>query len=109
MRFLLPRRLVALAVLCASLAATAVAQPAIVYVNQNAAGATHDGSSWTTAYPELRDALAALPPTGPAAEIWIAKGTYKPTAGTDRLATFALRSNLAIRGGFAGGEAAAAN
>ena len=37
-------------------------------------------------------------------QIWAAAGTYKPTSGTDRTATFLLESGVAIYGGFAGTE-----
>jgi hypothetical protein len=39
-------------------------------------------------------------------EIWVAAGMYKPTGGTDRAATFQLRNDVAVYGGFAGTEAA---
>jgi len=39
-------------------------------------------------------------------EIWAAAGTYKPTAGTDRTATFQLIEGVAVYGGFAGVETA---
>jgi hypothetical protein len=38
-------------------------------------------------------------------ELRVAEGTYKPTSASDRSATFALRSGLAVYGGFAPGEA----
>src|SRR5512147_2853980 len=50
----------------------------IVYVDAGASG-TGDGSSWANAYPSLADALAGA---ASGTEIWVAKGTYKPTSGT---------------------------
>src|SRR5262249_15352531 len=72
----------------------------IVYVDASASG-TGDGSSWADAYPSLADALAGA---ASGTEIWVAKGTYKPTSGTDRNATFQLKNGVAVYGGFAGGE-----
>jgi hypothetical protein len=37
-------------------------------------------------------------------EIWVKAGTYKPTTGLDRLATFQLIDGVAVYGGFAGTE-----
>lgn len=36
--------------------------------------------------------------------IWVAKGTYKPTAGTDREFSFFLKQGVVLQGGFAGYE-----
>jgi hypothetical protein len=72
----------------------------IIYVDAGASGAG-DGRSWTNAYPSLADALAdAAFDT----EIWVAAGTYTPTGGADRTATFQLKDDVAIYGGFAGNE-----
>jgi hypothetical protein len=81
----------------------------ILYVNQNVSVTSqNNGTSWANAYRELRDALhdPAIPngTAGGPVEIWVAKGTYKPTTNLDRTVTFLLHSNLRIRGGFAGGE-----
>ncbi len=46
-----------------------------IYVNQNATG-VNNGTSWTDAFTDLQPALAAAT-TG--TQIYIAKGTYKPT------------------------------
>lgn len=61
--------------------------------------AGNDGSSWAQAK-SLSSALAS--PS--CSEIWVAAGVYKPTTGTDRTATFAIRSGLAVYGGFGGTE-----
>ncbi len=81
----------------------------ILRVNQAASGSTHNGLSWDTAFTKLEDALAAAQPTASQpVEIWVAKGTYKPTTDTNRAAAFQLKSNLTIRGGFRGNEASPA-
>jgi hypothetical protein len=67
----------------------------IVYVDAGASGAG-DGSSWADAYPSLHDALAGAAFD---TEIWVAAGTYTPTSGTDRTATFLLKDGVAIYGG----------
>ncbi|HEX4122100.1 MAG TPA: right-handed parallel beta-helix repeat-containing protein, partial [Verrucomicrobiae bacterium] len=90
------------------LTATAACAQQILYVNQSAPlSSTQDGTSWTNAYRELRDALNS-PNLQPSAtnpvQIWVAKGTYKPTDGTNQSATFAIKSYLSVLGGFAGTE-----
>jgi hypothetical protein len=73
---------------------------AVIYVDHQAAGTNH-GSSWADAYTDLLVALAAAVP---GQEIWVAGGTYKPTSGIDRSATFDLKKGVALYGGFAGNE-----
>ncbi|GLC87627.1 InlB B-repeat-containing protein [Lysinibacillus piscis] len=70
---------------------------AIIYVNEAVTGG--DGTSWANAYSDLQTALGA---TVGGEEIWIAKGTYKPTTGTDRTISFQMKNNVAIYGGFDG-------
>lgn len=65
----------------------------------------YDGLSWQTAFPELREALN-YPCTASNLEIWVAAGTYKPTADGNREAYFKMRNGVAIYGGFAGTETA---
>ncbi|MFN8473724.1 MAG: right-handed parallel beta-helix repeat-containing protein [Anaerolineae bacterium] len=81
------------------------AQGSIIYVNASAAG-SNNGTSWSNAYTTLTAALAGVPttPANACAEIWVAQGTYKPTPTTDRTATFSLKNNLAIYGGFISGQ-----
>lgn len=78
-----------------------------VYVDANAAaGGTHDGTSWPTAYLDLQQAL-----TGAASgtEIRVANGTYKPTSGMSRTVSFAMKNGVGLYGGYAGNGAADPN
>ena len=95
------------------LAAGGTAGGRIIYVDANAPGPAHDGSSWANAYNCLQDALAYARPNPDVNEIRVAQGTYRPDEDTahpngtgERTATFQLKSGVAIRGGYAGyGEA----
>ena len=73
----------------------------IIHVDADATGA-NDGTSWADAFVDLQDGLAAAAEQG--TEIWVAEGTYLPTSGADRAATFALVQGVAVYGGFAGTE-----
>ncbi len=74
--------------------------PGIIYVDWEAAGA-NDGSSWVDA---LVDLQAALDIALPGNEIWVAAGTYTPSAehgGTgDRYRSFQMLNSVGIYGGF---------
>lgn len=65
-----------------------------------------DGSSWETAYRDLRTALIVAEATGGVAQIRIAEGTYRPSLRDDyrepKTANFALVDGTTIRGGYAG-------
>ncbi len=83
--------------------------PRILRVSPAASSPFPDGASWATAYQDLQTALARaqainaqLP--GRVREIWVAKGTYKPTTGTNRFVTFTMLPGVSLYGGFAGGE-----
>lgn len=91
------------------------ATAAVWYVNAAAAGA-NDGTSWSTAFIDLQDALDEAQPGD---HIWVvgdndpSNGTfvYRPTKVTDtsvppdpRTATFQLRPGVRVIGGFNGTE-----
>ena len=64
------------------------------------AGASGTGTSWADAIGNPQQALANAACT----EIWVAKGTYQPTKGTDRTISFVLKNGVALYGGFNGTE-----
>ncbi len=76
------------------------------YVRADAVGA-NTGDSWADAYTDLQAALAAA---GVGDEIWVAAGTYSPAPrpvspeNANRDVAFAMRSGVALFGGFAGTE-----
>lgn len=72
----------------------------VIYVNARAHGAD-SGASWRDAYDSLQSALAVA---AAGDSIWVAEGTYRPTDGRDRSASFALVDGVGILGGFAGME-----
>ena len=74
----------------------------IVYVNASASG-SNNGSSWANAFTDLQSALS-LARANPScvSQIWVAKGTYRPTSGTDRTISFSMVNGVAIYGGFNG-------
>lgn len=83
-----------------------------LYVDDDASG-DNNGTSWPHAYNNLQEAFdtaIALNSDGDAgndvSDIWVADGTYLPTTGVGRDATFTLPSNVAIYGAFAGTETA---
>jgi hypothetical protein len=72
----------------------------VIYVVPGGAGA-QTGIDWASA----KDLQAALQSAASGDQIWVAAGTYTPTTGTDRSATFQLKSGVALYGGFVGTEA----
>lgn len=71
-----------------------------IFVNQQATG-NNDGSSWNDAYIELHDAIQNAPV---GAEIWVAGGTYFPSAIGNTTESFVITNSLSLYGGFAGTE-----
>ncbi len=92
-----------LVVFCALLliapAGWGMAADSVLYAKPSASGAGNC-SSWAKAC-TLEIALGQATAGD---EIWVAKGTHKPTTGTDRSATFQLVSGVAVYGGYAGTE-----
>jgi len=77
-------------------------QASVLHVNADATG-TDTGASWTDAFTDLQDALAAARAGD---RIWVAAGTYTPAPpGGSRDATFQLQTGVRLYGGFAGTEA----
>lgn len=64
-------------------------------------GATGNGTSWSNAAGDL---AAVLQVAQPGSQIWVAKGTYKPTSGKNRNASFTIPSRVKVYGGFSGHE-----
>ncbi|MHC4698457.1 MAG: right-handed parallel beta-helix repeat-containing protein [Planctomycetota bacterium] len=76
------------------------------YVDENATGPTHDGTSWCSAYLHLRDALAVAIADD---EIRVADGLYRPDRDTanptgtgNRSSTFQLMSGVRMKGAYSG-------
>lgn len=69
------------------------------FVVPGGAGA-QTGLDWNNAQ-NLQPALQAAQAGD---QLWVKAGTYKPTIGTDRAASFRLKNNVAVYGGFAGNE-----
>jgi len=71
-----------------------------IYVNSSVPP-SGSGTSWSDAYDSLQDALDTADPCD---QIWVAAGTYIPTARIDpcdtRTATFQMINGVAIYGGF---------
>jgi hypothetical protein len=74
------------------------------YVTVNGAG-SKNGSSWNNAYEgkDLQLAIFTVAAAG-GGQVWVAKGTYYPTTGTDRTISFILYNNVELYGGFNGSE-----
>ena len=81
--------------------------PTRVYVDADNVGCAN-GRAWPTAFTDLQVALDYAASHMHVTEIWVAEGSYIPTAsrepGYSRTATFKLVDGVALYGGFAGTE-----
>jgi hypothetical protein len=82
-----------------ALIVTSAAHAATLFVKPGGGG-LQNGSSWINAFANPQLALAQAQPLD---QIWVAAGTYKPTTSTtDQTATFALKRDVKMYGGFVG-------
>ena len=103
--------LAAVAILAAAWGILPAASPGeaatVIHVTQTGAG-NRSGTSWSNACGEA-EFKTALDNAPAGSEIWVAKGTYRPSlpaagAAANREASFALKSGVTLYGGFLGGE-----
>lgn len=72
------------------------------YVDRAFTGKEPLGDSWASPFPSLQAAIDACAESG-GGEVWVKAGVYKPT-DSSRNATFELKPNISVYGGFRGGE-----
>ena len=80
----------------------------VIFVDKDVA-TPGDGSSWATAFSEVREALDTAHVCPNITEIWVAEGTYTPSLATssataNRIIFFIMKNDLALYGGFNGTE-----
>ncbi len=92
--------------LCGVFPIAAGAQASTLYVNALATTGANDGSSWADAFQGTLGLQNALAAAVSGDSIWVARGTYLPSATLAQSASFALKSGVGIYGGFAGIETA---
>jgi len=90
-----------IAILAALIPPPALGDP-VIYVDQNATGSTHDGSSWCNAFLFLQDALGVATY---GTTVKVADGTYTPVPSSPtnpRQTSFHLVNGVTIEGAYAG-------
>jgi hypothetical protein len=92
-----PKTTLTLALVCLSASAPA----SVIYVNKNAAGATHDGHSWSTAFQTIQ-AGVGVAVSGD--EVWVAASA--PAAPNYAEWGIGVKTGVAVYGGFSGTETA---
>ncbi len=76
-----------------------------LFVDADLATGANDGSSWSNAFQGSDGLQVALGVALSDDDIFVAEGTYFPTTGTSRTASFALANGVELFGGFVGTEA----
>ena len=85
-------------------------QTTVVYVDDTAPGATHNGNSWFTAFLNLEEGLDAAEECVGACELRVAQGTYVPSepqgdrfdSQDPRAVSFRMLNGVDIMGGYRG-------
>jgi len=102
----LPRHFATLLASGAVLSTAAEARAAIRFVHADLATGAGTGTSWADAYRGGNALAVALAASVAGDEIWVARGTYRPTLAGTRTATHTLKTGVGVFGGFAGFETA---
>ena len=80
---------------------TKATRAADIYVDKDATTGGNNGTSWADAYTDLQTAITNAVSGN---HIWVAAGTYKPTATASRDIYFEIPNGVELYGGFAGTE-----
>jgi hypothetical protein len=73
-----------------------------IYVDSSKTSGGQSGADWANALMRIEEAMVLAEQYTVIQEIWVAKGTYRPTTGSNRNGTYSLLSNVKIIGGFEG-------
>src|SRR5262249_8899599 len=96
--------------LCAPLVLSAIAlssssaSAGTLYVDASLGSGANNGSSWADPFRGADGVQNALTAAVSGDQVWVAQGTYLPSITGNRAIAFALKTGVAIYGGFAGGE-----
>lgn len=74
------------------------------FVDVGLATGANNGTSWADAFQGVDGVVNALTAASSGDEIWVARGTYKPTSTLTRTVSITLKTGVAVYGGFASGE-----